>query len=360
MCRLTVRVQRTKALLTGAQMEALSDSADAVPVGGSFTATSSPLDEQLEVVVAGTWAAAEPAWAAHSFRPRSHSLAGSETSVTSAELRFDDWSGGTQPDEFHSLDWRSASPGRAQREEHERRGAAVELEGAQAPELERAAGGGVVAAWAAPVDLGAWDVDEVAGWLRGLAIVEADEQALEGEGVDGRALEGINDTMLRMAGVSEHGAAKILWERQLLRERLKPRPGQLRDAVSAGSFAMVQDLLSRGADPNGEAERVEEGRSPLHKAAGQQHLLCCQLLLAAGADPDCRSNLGGITPLMTAAAAGHECVVALLLEAGADPTLKRKFGETARRIAEVYDRQAIILIIDEHIRLRREAKAIEK
>ncbi|KAH6762808.1 hypothetical protein C2S52_020241 [Perilla frutescens var. hirtella] len=75
---------------------------------------------------------------------------------------------------------------------------------------------------------------------------------------------------------------------------------------------------------NDEREGVEcrdnEGRTPLHLAAGKGHLRSAMVLVSAGANVDARSK-DGRTALYRAAANGDRPVVEMLLGAGADPTI---------------------------------------
>ena len=68
-------------------------------------------------------------------------------------------------------------------------------------------------------------------------------------------------------------------------------------------------------------------------AAGYGRGKIVELLLAAGADVNARSNAGA-TPLMVAAELGYGKVVRLLLKAGADVNAKNGEGQTALDVAE--------------------------
>jgi len=104
----------------------------------------------------------------------------------------------------------------------------------------------------------------------------------------------------------------------------------LHRAANRGDEAQIRLLLSQGAHIN---ERLPDGRTPLHCAAVQPHLVlnpnveAARALLAAGADKDAKDN-NGDTPLHLAAGSCHEAIVRTLLEAGAESTAKNIYGDT--------------------------------
>lgn len=87
-------------------------------------------------------------------------------------------------------------------------------------------------------------------------------------------------------------------------------------AVMAGSRDNIDELLSRGADPN---VTDGAGRAPLHYAAmgaPDADAGIVASLLAAGSDPNAR-DLRGATPLDLASGAGNEETAKELVRAGA-------------------------------------------
>ena len=117
--------------------------------------------------------------------------------------------------------------------------------------------------------------------------------------------------------------------------RIAPRGrkgGALHHAVVQGSRAVVEALLTAGADING---RDEAGRAPLHLAASAGEVEIVGALLAAGANPKARDE-GKQTPLQRVA---HEdadpAVRALLLAVGdAEPRDGEQPASTGQRRAE--------------------------
>jgi len=110
-----------------------------------------------------------------------------------------------------------------------------------------------------------------------------------------------------------------------------------------GDASVVQVLLEHQADPN--LGCAPSGETPLHWATSRGHMPgrteCVKLLLAAGADPNRRANVGvettaymrdisvrGETPLHRAAIHGDEQMIQYLLDYGADPGIKDAHGES--------------------------------
>jgi ankyrin repeat protein len=85
-------------------------------------------------------------------------------------------------------------------------------------------------------------------------------------------------------------------------------------ACQNGNTAMVELLLTQGADPN---TMLRGGETPLMTAARTGKTGPVKALLARGAEVDAKEKRGQ-TALMWAAADGHADVVELLLNAGAD------------------------------------------
>ena len=95
----------------------------------------------------------------------------------------------------------------------------------------------------------------------------------------------------------------------------------------------IETLLALGARVDA---RNGSEWTPLHTAVMQGHVGGIRLLLAAGADPNARTELGaadGTTPLHMALYSSTKRdvvdIVAMLLEAGADPARRDEAGETA-------------------------------
>ncbi|MEP4379450.1 MAG: ankyrin repeat domain-containing protein [Alphaproteobacteria bacterium] len=133
---------------------------------------------------------------------------------------------------------------------------------------------------------------------------------------------------------------------------------QLLDAAAAGNTAKIAELLSRGADLEGNdtsgrtavinaswrgrTEVVDllvelgadfnvtdyDGRTAVSWAASNGHNDVVQKLVEAGARPNVIDR-DGLTPLMRAAWNGHDTIVRLLIESGARANIKDGNGKTA-------------------------------
>jgi ankyrin repeat protein len=136
--------------------------------------------------------------------------------------------------------------------------------------------------------------------------------------------------------------AVVLGRKDAVIEALESGEGGLEDrspdgftplqyAAFFGREELVAALLERGADVGAVADNPFKVR-PLHSAAAIQSIAICRLLLAAGADPKARQQMG-YTPLMSAAMHGNDELVTLLLEHGADPSTEAEDGKTASSLA---------------------------
>ncbi|KAL4402174.1 palmitoyltransferase Akr1 [Malassezia pachydermatis] len=83
-----------------------------------------------------------------------------------------------------------------------------------------------------------------------------------------------------------------------------------------GDVPALEALLDAGVDVN---LRDADGVTPLHWAAINAHVACCEWLLERGADVHCQGGQLQATPLHWAARRGHTQVLSLLLAHGADP-----------------------------------------
>ncbi|MEM3549213.1 MAG: ankyrin repeat domain-containing protein [Thermofilum sp.] len=97
------------------------------------------------------------------------------------------------------------------------------------------------------------------------------------------------------------------------------RANKLIDAVLRGDKRRVEELLSRGYDPN---LQDWDGDTALHYACREGDIEMVELLLRHGADPDIENN-DGETPLAIAVAEGY------------NPRLRDKIEPEYRRIAKL-------------------------
>ncbi|XP_047554417.1 ankyrin repeat and LEM domain-containing protein 1 isoform X5 [Lutra lutra] len=108
---------------------------------------------------------------------------------------------------------------------------------------------------------------------------------------------------------------------------------RLRAALRETEPRAVEELLSRGADPN---LLLADGAAAVHLAARARHLRglrCLEALLSRGGDANARS-VEALTPLHVAAAWGCRRGLELLLGHGADPALRDQDGLWPLDLAE--------------------------
>ena len=104
--------------------------------------------------------------------------------------------------------------------------------------------------------------------------------------------------------------------------------GPLIDAARAGDGANVTKIISRfidGADGS--------GWTALHHAIAGGHTSVVASLLDAKADVNQAGRYDQKTPLMEAASVGNTDICAQLIAAGADPQRRDNIGRTAAQIA---------------------------
>jgi ankyrin repeat protein len=108
----------------------------------------------------------------------------------------------------------------------------------------------------------------------------------------------------------------------------KKRAAELHAAVQAGDIAGVRAALDKGADINAREPVYQE--TALHVAVGNENKALVQFLLSRGANPNIISGQN-YTPLIIASAIGDRAlpIVELLLAGRADPLLAPKSGPNA-------------------------------
>ena len=112
-------------------------------------------------------------------------------------------------------------------------------------------------------------------------------------------------------------------------------------AAQESDHESVRILLMRGASTETEDE---EGHFPLYQAAAEGALETVQLLVEAGAVVNRVCDSG--CALSIACAYEHVDVVRYLVSVGADAALPDKEGATARSIAEDYQSQELLQILN--------------
>jgi len=102
--------------------------------------------------------------------------------------------------------------------------------------------------------------------------------------------------------------------------------GALHKAVISGNVTMVQELITRKADPT---DRDGDGRTALHAAVSNPHIVDILVAARTPMTPD----VSGKTPLHEAALCGSSASTSSLLNARGDPSFKDMTGKTPLDIA---------------------------
>lgn len=105
---------------------------------------------------------------------------------------------------------------------------------------------------------------------------------------------------------------------------------RLRDACTYGDFAAAEQAIAAGADVNAVDS---EGYVPLIRAVANEHEAIVQLLLSRGADPNIASHSEGQTAIFFAAQVGRWSVGERLIAAGADVSWIDATGRNALSVA---------------------------
>lgn len=113
-------------------------------------------------------------------------------------------------------------------------------------------------------------------------------------------------------------------------------------AADNGCTECVRLLLSQGATID---RKSEDGRTPLYLAVQGRYVDCMRLLLDNGADISASTTLGW-TPLMAAAKRRDSLSVALLISRGAKLDMENNEGDTALEIADDYDFESIVEMLE--------------
>lgn len=171
-------------------------------------------------------------------------------------------------------------------------------------------------------------------------------RTLLGRGFDPDTLDpkGLSGLYLAMREPSPKVAAALIeWPKTNVEIRTRDDESPLMMAALKGHLDLARKLIDRGADVN------KTGWTPLHYAATGGHLAIMELLLEHHAYIDAESP-NGTTPLMMAAQYGSIDAVKLLLAAGADPRLKNQLGLSAIDFAYRVNRAEAAELIAETIR----------
>ncbi|XP_066217496.1 ankyrin repeat domain-containing protein 66 [Saccopteryx leptura] len=120
---------------------------------------------------------------------------------------------------------------------------------------------------------------------------------------------------------------------------------KLHQAVAIGNHHLVKKILKKGlCDPNYKDVDWND-RTPLHWAAIKGHMQVLQLLIQHGARP-CLVTDVGWTPAHFAAESGHLNVLKTLHALHAAIDAPDFFGDTPKRIAQIYGQKACVAFLE--------------
>ncbi len=122
-------------------------------------------------------------------------------------------------------------------------------------------------------------------------------------------------------------------------------PASLADVARTRDLYTVEQMLAKGANPNDVGELATPA---LHWIVNYGDLELTARMLDAGADPNLRNTITGITPLGIALGGSDPALVALLLEHGADPNAKLEDGETPLMTAARAGMPDFVKLLVEH------------
>ncbi len=101
--------------------------------------------------------------------------------------------------------------------------------------------------------------------------------------------------------------------------------GDIFSAAKEGNIEEVRRLVESGVDVN---VKDNDGRTPLHFAAGLGYIEVVKYLISKGAYVNVKENAHGATPLHLAAEFGQIEVVKYLISKGAEVNVKDNYGNT--------------------------------
>lgn len=115
-------------------------------------------------------------------------------------------------------------------------------------------------------------------------------------------------------------------------------------AVKKAELATLEKLLSYGTiNINALELPVIGGNSALHHAVREQHIPLVVTLLAAGANPNLKSNsIIGDTPLQISCKLGSTDIAKMLIKSGASPEVRDNFGNNCSFWAYKYGHEKML------------------
>lgn len=120
---------------------------------------------------------------------------------------------------------------------------------------------------------------------------------------------------------------------------------EMHDAASTGDFDSLEEYLKSGKIDVNFKDEEWNNRTALHWACAKGYVECIRLLLEHGADGTARNDFGW-TPAHFAAETGKLTSLRALYTANMPIGLKDKYGDTPKRIAEIYGHLECVKFLD--------------
>lgn len=131
---------------------------------------------------------------------------------------------------------------------------------------------------------------------------------------------------------------------------------EIHDAASTGDYDSLEEYLRSGKFDVNLKDSEWCNRTALHWACAKGFVECIRLLLDHGAVGTSRTDIGW-TPAHFAAETGKLTALRALFSASIPVGLKDKYGDTPRRIAEVYGHTECVKFLD-HAEVEQKEKGI--
>jgi ankyrin repeat protein len=157
---------------------------------------------------------------------------------------------------------------------------------------------------------------------------------------------GIEPNIFEAAATGRVGRVRELLDRSPELVKAYSPDGWTALHLNFGNLEVVKLTLERGADINA-VSRNKLSATPLQGAAAMQNIELARLLIARGANVNCRGQ-EGVRPLHEAAGNGQLELAKLLLEHGANVNARDDHDKTALTIALEYKQSEMARFLREH------------
>jgi len=114
-------------------------------------------------------------------------------------------------------------------------------------------------------------------------------------------------------------------------------------AIRKGHVNIASILLDKGANIN--SISGDRGNTPIMDAAAESHIEILMKLIKAGADLDLKSKSGQTALVLSVGRQAEDSAIALI-ESGADITIKDDLGMSARKYAELFKLEKVLMAMN--------------